>query len=435
MTCSSSTPSARTAPTRAAPVRPCSPKRGATSIRTPSRPPARSFRPSFASRTCGRRTSRAVRRASSSSTSSAERVIISGEQHPTRTVGDRTEAKVDGTLELPFESTDAVRYNRTVIKLLPLVALVIIIATYLRRAPVHHHGPHSSRCERRRARARRAARAGGACEGRSYARASRTKSHRALALPSVGISLSSAGGFVSKIYQQLVRTAYQASAFLGAMPQSSTSTPSTPAGFRAAAVSAGASAGQRGGAARPHLARSKLETADESLRRDNATADGAPTDADSYRESVEKVEFLAAEFALKKTQEHESAPSLANDLSPNKWASPCLRSFGSPSMTLRSKPLRMKRRSSLEISRSVIFTPHLQKLSSDREKVRRGLGVHARAHARGWSALRSAVETARDGRTAARRARARRRSSRRRFRSACARRRRSPSRRARSRAR
>ena len=127
---------------------------------------------------------------------------------------------------------------------------------------------------------------------------------------------------------------------------------------------------------------SKLETADESLRRDNATADGALTDADAYRASVEKVEFLAAEFALKKTQEHESAPSLANDLSPNKWASPCLRSFGSPSMTLRSKPLRLKRRSSLEISRSVIFTPHLQKLGSDREKVRRGLGVHARARAR-----------------------------------------------------
>ena len=112
------------------------------------------------------------------------------------------------------------------------------------------------------------------------------------------------------------------------MPQSITSTPSTPAGFRAAAVSSGASAR----AALPgHISlASKLETADESLRRDTATADGAPTDADTYRASVEKVELLAADFALKKKHDLESAPRLANDLSPHKWASPCLLSFGSP---------------------------------------------------------------------------------------------------------
>ena len=87
------------------------------------------------------------------------------------------------------------------------------------------------------------------------------------------------------------------------MPQSSTSVPSTPAGFRAAAVSSGASAR----AALPgHISlTSNSETADESLRRDTATADGAPTDA-AYRASVEKVEFLAAEFALKKNQEYEA---------------------------------------------------------------------------------------------------------------------------------
>ena len=129
--------------------------------------------------------------------SSAEHVI-SREQRPTRNVSDRTEAKVEATFELPFESTDVVRYNRTVIKLLPLVALVIIIATYLRRALVHHHGPNSSRCERRqRARARRVLRAGGACEGCS-SRAARTKSHARCRSHPVCGSLSSAGGFVSK---------------------------------------------------------------------------------------------------------------------------------------------------------------------------------------------------------------------------------------------
>ena len=131
---------------------------------------------------------------------SAEHVIISGAQHLTRNVSDSTETKVDATSELPYESTDVVRYNRTVIKLLPpLVALVIIIAIYLRRAPVHRHGPHSSRCEQRQ----RARATSGARWGRLRRALVRRCSQKITSLPGAPIpcvrgSLSSAGGCLSK---------------------------------------------------------------------------------------------------------------------------------------------------------------------------------------------------------------------------------------------
>ena len=131
---------------------------------------------------------------------SAEHVIISGAQHLNRNVSDSTETKVDATSELPYESTDVVRYNRTVIKLLPpLVALVIIIAIYLRRAPVHRHGPHSSRCEQRQ----RARATSGARWGRLRRALVRRCSHKITSLPGAPIpcargSLSSAGGCLSK---------------------------------------------------------------------------------------------------------------------------------------------------------------------------------------------------------------------------------------------